>query len=477
MLDYKNILIKLKKKSDISYLYYHLFNNINLSLPIHNQLYKKNYIFYIIKSSFNNIYSFYKENYKESITDLFIERCRIPSREKKILFDMVFKDLFWLRLNNLNINIKDIDLLILFLIKNQLDINRIFIENCSINDIFLYKLSKNKNLFWNLTFINFDNNIIWDKWVKYLIHFLDKNNVKLEYLSLINNHIWEKWINFLINFLSLQNNSDLRILDLSWNIIWEINERKILNLIKKSIKLKEIYFKNINFSSNFIEEIIKILKEKKNYFYIIKLSLSKEQKYYKEILEDLWRSSNITVDVDFYEKNKNKIYTTIYLKEFDDSEINNFTKIENKYFYLVNRDKQEETYKKIFLEKNKYLKNWINLFLFDISDYKKIFYILEHYNFNYIYLENYYISDEDFINFIEKIRELKNKYYKINLISIELNEKQLKYIIDNLPINIIYVEINLGNINRNRELYISKMCKNNAFIFENMEIYRRIFIK
>jgi hypothetical protein len=341
----------------------------------------------------------------------------------------------------------------------------------------LYKLSKNKNLFWNLTFINFDNNIIWDKWVKYLIHFLDKNNVKLEYLSLINNHIWEKWINFLINFLSLQNNSDLRILDLSWNIIWEINERKILNLIKKSIKLKEIYFKNINFSSNFIEEIIKILKEKKNYFYIIKLSLSKEQKYYKEILEDLWRSSNITVDVDFYEKNKNKIYTTIYLKEFDDSEINNFTKIENKYFYLVNRDKQEETYKKIFLEKNKYLKNWINLFLFDISDYKKIFYILEHYNFNYIYLENYYISDEDFINFIEKIRELKNKYYKINLISIELNEKQLKYIIDNLPINIIYVEINLGNINRNRELYISKMCKNNAFIFENMEIYRRIFIK
>lgn len=121
------------------------------------------------------------------------------------------------------------------------------------------------------------------------------------------------------------------------------------------------------------------------------------------------------------------------------------------------------------------MKNWINLFLFDFNDYEKIYYLLENYDFNYIYLENYYISDESFIYFLNWIKKQKNKKYKINLISVELSEYQLDYLIKNLPKNIFYIEINLDKIDKNREIYINRMLKNKAFIFENMELYGKLF--
>jgi hypothetical protein len=101
--------------------------------------------------------------------------------------------------------------------------------------------------------------------------------------------------------------------------------------------------------------------------------------------------------------------------------------------------------------------------------------LLNNYDFNYLYIENYYINDKDFIYFIDSIKKQKNKNYKINLISIELSEYQLNYLIDNFPENIFYIEVNLNKIYENRELYIIEMFKNKAFIFENIEFYQKIF--
>jgi len=475
MLDYKNIVIALKNRSNIDYEYYHLFNNKNLILQNQTYYTKKFHIIYLNYSNLKPFYAFFKENHKESITDVFIERCELSDSDKKKLFSIVFKDLFWLRLNNINLLPKDTDLFVSFLANNELDINRIFIENCSLDSRFLYVLSQKKNLFRNITFLNLDNNNIGDKGVVYLIDFLQNNNIHLEYLSLVKNNIWEIWIHNLIEYFLSDKNSILRILDISWNVVWNKNEEKILRLIEQSQELKEIYIKNSILSNNFIEEIIGIIENKRNHFYILKLSLTEEQFHYKKTLLDVWNQSRIIVDVDIIDQSKTKIYTTIYLKEFKDTEIKNFTPIKTEYFYLINSDKQDESYEELFSENKTYLKDGINLFLFDISDYTKIFFLLENYNFNYIYLENYHISDENFVRLIEKIRDLWNKYYKINLVSIPLNEYQLSYLIDNLPKNIYYIEINLNKIDVNRERYISKMCKNSAFIFENMELYKKLF--
>gem|GEM_PF-1904940 len=189
MLDYKNIVIALKNRSNIDYEYYHLFNNKNLILQNQTYYTKKFHIIYLNYSNLKPFYAFFKENHKESITDVFIERCELSDSDKKKLFSIVFKDLFWLRLNNINLLPKDTDLFVSFLANNELDINRIFIENCSLDSRFLYVLSQKKNLFRNITFLNLDNNNIGDKGVVYLIDFLQNNNIHLEYLSLVKNNI------------------------------------------------------------------------------------------------------------------------------------------------------------------------------------------------------------------------------------------------------------------------------------------------
>jgi hypothetical protein len=98
---FQKILNELKSKSNIDYLYYHLFNNkeINLNYDLHN--FTINYIIYIINSDF----SYFKNKYKiikdEFITDLFLERLKLNSEDKSALFSMVFKNLFWLKINNI----------------------------------------------------------------------------------------------------------------------------------------------------------------------------------------------------------------------------------------------------------------------------------------------------------------------------------------------------------------------------------------
>gem|GEM_PF-4215376 len=60
-----------------------------------------------------------------------------------------------------------------------------------------------------------------------------------------------------------------------------------MRLIEQSQELKEIYIKNSILSNNFIEEIIGIIENKRNHFYILKLSLTEEQFHYKKTLLDV----------------------------------------------------------------------------------------------------------------------------------------------------------------------------------------------
>ena len=99
--------------------------------------------------------------------------------------------------------------------------------------------------------------------------------------------------------------------------------------------------------------------------------------------------------------------------------------------------------------------------------------MLKNYNFNYIYFENYYINDEDFILLIENIKLNSNKFYKINFISINLNNFQLEYLLNNFPSNISFIEISLNKI-KNLEKYLLKLVKNEKIIFEQSEIFRKI---
>ena len=182
----------------------------------------------------------------------------------------------------------------------------------------------------------------------------------------------------------------------------------------------------------------------------------------------------ITFDIDLSDELQNKYYSTIYVKWSQDEEYEKIKNTNNNYFYNIDTSNTDTGFERMLSKWDMYFKNGINLLLFDFIDYKKIKYLLETYNFNYIYLENYYITDEDFVYFIQTIASLKAKKYKINLISLEINQFQLDYLIENIPENIFYIEVNLNKIDK-KERYIAKMLKNPAFIFENMELYAKIF--
>ena len=78
------------------------------------------------------------------------------------------------------------ELLCNFLENHSRDINRIFIENCSLGEDFFIELAK-KTKFENLTFLNFDNNDISKiRSIDAIFLFISNNNVHLEYLSLVN---------------------------------------------------------------------------------------------------------------------------------------------------------------------------------------------------------------------------------------------------------------------------------------------------
>lgn len=460
-MDKLSVIKKIIKSINLDYYYYHIFDNKLLNLDYKNNAFNSNIIFYLLVSSYKTFLSYYDKINEISITDLFLERLDYSKEEYCNLFWLKFINLFWLRLNFVHVNKTLYKNLVDFILLNITDLNRVFLEDCSLDEDFIIELNNtngfNKNI---ISFINLNNNNLKEKWFDLLIDFILNNNIKLEYLSLVSNNI-----NFSENFDKIYKLDKLRILDLTWNFFDKKGETILLNYIKNSKSIKELYLWNIEFSDDFFDDLIIILKEETTRLNTIKVSIKENKKNYKEKLE------NKKVYIDFVDFSKDEIYSTIYIKYFNEEEIKDFKKLESNYFYLT--DSTEKSYSKI-LKNKKYLQYWINLFLFDINDYDFIDDIITRYSFNYIYLENYNITDEDFIRFIETIRKNKDKTYKINLISIEINYKQLDYLIDNFPKNIFYIELNLNKIINNKERYILQMLKNKAFIFEKYDLLKKV---
>lgn len=457
----KKIIKNLYNKSNIDYHYYHLFQNNLLNLNFSKNNFTINYIVYIIDSDFSLFLEFLKNNNKEIFSDLFFEKIKFSDFDVNTLSEVIFNKLFWIRFNQIDFKENDFEKINIFLQNNQLDINRIFFENCNLNEKFFEIFSKNL-WFSNLTFLNFDNNFIWNSWLNLFYYFLKNNKINLEYLSLINSSISD--FNILKNYLE---ESKIRILDISWNNI--LNSEIILEFIERSQTIRELYLKNIYFEDIFLEKIFKIFENKKTNIYFLRFSISEKQEKFLEKFKKLEKNLWIYFDIDFI-KNE-KIFSTIYFKAWDE----NLKKLESDYFYFLDENNLDVDFNEIILKKDNFLKNWINLFLFDFHCYKKIKFLLDNYVFNYIYIENYFISDNDFIYFLDIIKNNFLKKYKINLISIEISEFQLDYLINNLPENIFYIEVNLNKIEKNREKYIYKMLQNKAFIFENMDLYKKIF--
>lgn len=455
----KTIINTLRSKSNIDYYYYHEFSNNKLELDFNINNFTINYIIYIINSDFSWFIKYYENVKNIYITDIFIERVLLNDYQKKMFFSMVFKKLFWLKLNNIFFDKRDYLGLINFLNLNELDINRIFLENMSLEDDFFF-LFNNLNWFNNLTFLNFDNNLITNNWLESIIKFLYINKIDLEYLSLIWNNISN--FNILQEYLL---NSNIRVLDISWNNLIDIDN--LINFFKKSQSIKEVYIKNIKLSNYFLDNLLTFFSVD-NRLDIFRFSLSKDQLIYIDKFKELSCSTFFDIDIIY----KDYIYSTIYFKVLKNK---NHYDIDNNYFYSLDINSLDFDFDNIINQKWVYLKSWINLFLFDFNDYIKIDFLLSNYNFNYIYIENYSITDENFLIFLNSINKNKNKTYKINFISIELNYFQLDYLINNFPENIFYIEVNLNKIDKNRELFITKMLKNKAFIFENMELYSKIF--
>lgn len=427
----KNTLNKIK----IDYEYIHYFNDKKLNLEYEDNNFEKNVIIYILKSNFDKLKYTYKDKKHLKITDLFVQDISFTKEEFLDFFSYKFLWLFWLRFFDFNLKKELYSSFIDFLELNLVDLNRLYLENLSLTDDFFYLLSD--KIFKNniLTFINFDSNNFSENWFNFLQNFILNNCLKLEYLSISNNNL-----NLDLSFLDKLNN--LRILDISWNKIDEKNQNILLNFIKKSSSIKEIYLKNINLSKDFLDEISVILQNKK--------------------LENIVFSPKVS------ENNPNNFWT-FFIKYFDNVE--EFESIKKPNFLLTNSTK--ENYDEIILQNHNNFIFWINLFLFDIHNYDFIFKLLKNYNFNYIYFENYYINDEDFILLIENIKLNSNKFYKINFISINLNNFQLEYLLNNFPSNISFIEISLNKV-KNLEKHLLKLVKNEKIIFEQSEIFRKI---
>lgn len=458
----QQILNKLRNKSNVDYIYYHIFNNQRIHITHNNNGFTPHYIVYMIRSDFSRFYDDYQCFKEASITDVFLERLDLSRWDKKYLFQIKFKNLFWLKLNNIQFTSDDYDDLRKFIFLNKTDINRIFLENTGLQKEFFYWL-KDLNWFNTLSFINFDNNMLTDAWLNSLIYFIHKNTINLEYLSLINT-----WISDIRELLwSIDN---IRILDLSSNNISDIGS--LLLFIEQNRSIRELYLRNIVWIDDDLERITQAFETGKTNIFILRITLQSHQLKYKEIFETLSKKMNVDFDINCTGESHNALYSTLYMKQTEDMGLKT---LENDYFYVLRSSHLEQDFQSLITQKNSYLQDATHLFLFDFHDYTKINLLLHTYHFNYIYLENYIITDQNFRYFLESIASKTTKKYKINLISIELSEFQLNYLIDNFPENIFYIEVNLNKIDHMREIYISRMLKNKAFIFENMELYQKIF--
>lgn len=334
----KKILQALKNKSNIDYKYYHLFDNKILNLDYNNNGFAINYIIYVINSKFLVFYDFYKQTLNTPITDVFLERLNLSDDEKKKLFSMKFKNLFWLKLNNIFFEKQDYKWLINFISNNSLDINRIFLENLDLEEDF-FNLFENLKWFKNLSFLNFDNNKIWDLWLENIINFIEKNNINLEYFSLINTKITN--LEVLFKYL---NNSEIRILDISSNKIK--NNSEIIDFIENNKNIRELYIRNIKFSDEDLENIFSIFKNRQTKIYNLRLSLQENKKELFIRFKDLWEEFKVNFDINYFIEET--IYSTIYIKETGDIDL---SKIENDYFYIINSKTRNKDFKNILKEK------------------------------------------------------------------------------------------------------------------------------
>lgn len=450
---------RLRDKSNIDYHYYHEFSNRHLFINFNINNFSVNHIIYILNSDLKWLLSHYNHIKHDSITDIFIERIRYEDSQLKFLFMLEFKNLFWLKLNNFTLHNRYYENLINFLNINSKDINRIYLENLGLDNTFFSLLSSSV-WFSNLMYVNLDNNFIGDTWFCNLIKFISQNHINLHYLSLI----WNKITN-----LSMLNEykhifTHLKIIDFSANPINEVTS--ILHFIKATKSLKEVYIKNIVLENSFLDQLL-IFFSKSNQLSTFRFSLYSKQQHYREKFLSL--NTSTYFDISFV--SSSKIYSTIYFKVLTEKLPQC---IDTDYFYTIDQADFDESFMRIIDKNHWFIESWINLFLFDFHDYNKIDFLLSNYSFNYIYIENYWISDKNFVCFILSIKKNKLKKYKINLISIEINEFQLSYLIANFPDNIEMIEVNLNKIIINRELFISKMLRNKAFVFENIELYSKI---
>lgn len=420
------------KRTKLDYEYIHYFDDKKLNLEYEDNNFEKNVILYILKSNFDKLKFIYKNKKHLKITDLFVQDVSFTKEEFLDFFSYKFLWLFWLRFFDFDLNKDLFKELIDFIKLNLVDLNRLYLENLWLWDDFFYLLSKENFKNNILTFLNFDSNNFSEKWFYHLQSFILNNCLNLEYLS-----IWNNNLNLDLSFLTKLNN--LRILDISWNKIDENNQKILLNFIKKSASIKEVYLKNTNLSKDFLDEILKT-KKLNNFLFSPKLNIENDNNFWTFFIK--------------------------YLKNPSD-----FKSIQKPNFLLT--DWKNESYNDLLLKNHENLLNWINLFLFDIHNYDFIFKLLKNYNFNYIYFENYYINDEDFVFLISQINLNSDKFYKINFISINLNNFQLEYLLNNFPKNIDFIEISLNKIN-NLEKYLLKLVKNEKIIFEQAEIFRKI---
>ena len=99
---YKCLIEILKHKSNIDYHYYHIFWNNVLDINFSQNNFTINYIVYIIDSDFSLFEEFFSKNHEKIFSDIFFERLMLTQENKQKLFQMIFKKLFWMRLNHIN---------------------------------------------------------------------------------------------------------------------------------------------------------------------------------------------------------------------------------------------------------------------------------------------------------------------------------------------------------------------------------------
>ena len=340
-----SVLKKIKDKSNIDYIYYHLFWDTLLSIPYNHNNFQKNYIIYILKSDMSRFFDYYKSISHEIITDVFFDSVNISQSQYDILFSLVFKNLFWIKLQNISVPTEQYDAFIYFLEKNSRDINRVFLQNLSLQEDFFGKFSLLQG-FWNLTFLSLDHNPLWDEWLKSAVWFLNTNNISLEYLSLVSTNI--VWLWALKESLEKHR---LRIIDLSDNSLctWELRL-----LITENAYLEELFLYNISFTDEELYEFLDILSENQRLRHV-KITLYAYQRSIGELL--VKSHPQIYFDISYFEKIHFIESTTFYIKDAQSIDETLWAFLETPYFKIYSWNIED-----FYLRYDDVLRNAINLF-------------------------------------------------------------------------------------------------------------------